>query len=596
MAHTWPVSIPLEDYALLGDRRTAALVSREGSIDWLCLPRFDSGAVFARLLGDEDDGSWSMSIEDGEVIERSYAGDTFVLRTRWRGPDGEAVVTEFMPQSDHHSDLMRRVEVTRGRVVVRHELRMRPDYGARLPWMRQVDVDGAQTLVGISGPDGFAMHGPSLRAEGTAHTGRFRLTEGEAQTWSLVWFPSHEDPPAMRDWDEELASTVEDWTKWASELSGHDGDPAIIRSLLVLRALTHHATGGIVAAPTTSLPEDLGGERNWDYRYVWLRDSALVIEAMLAYGPGETMWRDWLLRAVAGDAQQVRIVYGIAGEIVPPDRELEHLSGYADSRPVRTGNSASEQYQADVIGEVMIALDRMRESGVEETTFSWSLQRLLLDYVEQHFDDKDCGIWEMRGERHHFTHGRVMMWAAFDCGIRAVETRGLSGPVERWRGLRERLHDEIHERGWNAEIDSFTQTYGSAEVDASLLVLPHTGFIAWDDPRMLATVRRIEADLVDEQGLVYRYRCTTGVDGLEGTEYPFLLCCFWLVESYARTGRLADAERLYDQVVSYGGELHLLAEEYDPERRQLMGNYPQAFSHLGLVEAAEAIREARKAG
>jgi GH15 family glucan-1,4-alpha-glucosidase len=374
-----------------------------------------------------------------------------------------------------------------------------------------------------------------------------------------------------------------------------DHDPLVLRSLLVLRALTHRETGGIVAAPTASLPEHFGGSRNWDYRYTWLRDAALTIEVLIAHGltHGATLWRDWLLRAVAGDADDIKIMYGLAGERDLRETELDHLAGYEDSRPVRIGNGAAEQYQADVVGEVMIALAGLRDAGVEEDEYSWELQANLLRYCEANFDRKDHGIWEMRGDAHYFTHGRAMMWAAFDQGVRAVQEHGLPGPVERWRELRDRLGRELDEDGYDTDIESYTQTYGSQEVDASLLQLPHTGYLAYDDPRMLGTVARIERDLQGESGLLHRYRTEAGLDGLTGEEYPFLICAFWLVEQYAMSGRFEDAEQLMAQLLGYANGLGLLSEEYDPQSGRLAGNFPQAFSHLGLIRAADALKAAR---
>lgn len=585
------MTTPLSDYALLADRLTCALVSRTGSIDWLCLPRFDSGAVFTRLLGKAENGHWSIEIADGEVMSREYVDGSFVLRTRWRTESGEAVVTEFMPQSEQWSHVIRRVEVVSGEVEVKHELRIRFDYGSREPWIRHVEEPGGAVFVAICGAHAVTLRGPRLQAKGRTHVGSFTLGEGEAATWTMSYFPSWEQIPAPTDPVEDLERTLGDWEKWFGEVDGELKDPAVRRSLSVLRALTHQQTGGVVAAPTTSLPEEFGGSRNWDYRYVWLRDSALSIQALLAHGLKDPLWRNWLLRAIAGDHTNPRIMYGIGGERVDQEQELEHLAGYANSRPVRINNGAAGQYQADIVGEVMIALKRLRDAGIADDRFSWGLQQALLASCERRIDEPDSGIWEMRGEPQFYTHGRTMLWAAFDCGIDAVERHGLKGDVERWRELRDRLRSEIEQRGWNEQVQSFTQTYANTSVDASLLVLPHTGFVAWDDPRMIATVNRIERELVDEHGLVHRY-LTDGSDGVQGGEYPFLLCCFWLVESYARTGRLDDARRLYDQVVSYGGELGLLSEEYDPKSGLLAGNFPQAFSHLGLIEAEEAIREA----
>lgn len=612
------MSTPLESYALLSDLTTAPLVSRDGSIDWLCLPRFDSPAVFSAILGDPDDGRWCLGVVDGEVVERRYLPQTFVLETTWQGPDGRARVTEFLPPSSSQGDLVRRVECLEGRVEVTHDLRLRFDYARAAPWVRQIELaDGDRALLALAGPDGILVTGPLLEpagAEPGQHdgpgepsegegrraarlVGTFPMKEGEILDWDLTWFPSYQDPPVPPDADQALAATVEFWAEWATHLevdSGHQ--PDVLRSLLVLRALTHQETGGIVAAPTTSLPEDFGGVRNWDYRYVWLRDAALTIEVAVAHGltEGAVLWRDWLLRAVAGDVADIRIVYGLAGERDLIEIELEHLAGYEGSRPVRIGNGAAEQYQADVVGEVMIALHELRRAGAGEDEYTWGLQRSLLAYCEDNIDRPDHGIWEMRGDLHHFTHGRVMMWAAFDRGIKAVEEHGLDGPVERWRELRDRLAAEIEDRGYSHELGSCTQTYDSSEVDASLLQLPHTGYLPYDDPRMLGTVARIEEQLTTAEGYVHRYHTGAGLDGLEGSEYTFVICTFWLVEQYANSGRLEDAEPLMALMVAQGGELGLLAEQYDPASGRLAGNYPQAFSHLGLIRASDAIAAAKE--
>ncbi|MBB1010748.1 GH15 family glucan-1,4-alpha-glucosidase [Dietzia kunjamensis] len=603
------MSTPLEDYALLSDLRTGALVSRDGSIDWLCLPRFDSPAVFSALLGEPEDGRWLLSVVDGEVVERRYLPLTFVLETTWRTPRGVARVTDFLPRSTQQGDLIRTVECVEGEVEVEHDLRLRFDYARATPWTREIARDGDErALLSLAGPDAILVTGPTLQCPDTdlggsgGHRaarleGRFNLARGETLAWDLTWFPSHQDPPDPPDSDEALESTTAMWREWADQLDV-DGPyrDHVVQSLLVLRALTNLDTGGIVAAPTTSLPEEFGGTRNWDYRYTWLRDAAFTIEVVVAHGltRGATLWRDWLLRAVAGDAHDVRIMYGLSGERQLREEELEHLSGYADSRPVRIGNGAAGQYQADVVGEVMIALHELRAAGVDENEYTWGLQKSLLDYAEANFEREDHGIWEMRGDTHHFTHGRVMMWAAFDRGIRAVEECGLDGPVERWRQLRDRLVDEIDSRGFDPGVNSFTQTYGSDEVDASLLQLPHTGYLTFDDPRMLGTVARIEQDLVTESGLVNRYRTSSGMDGVGGTEYPFVMCTFWLIEQYACSGRIDDAEVLMETMLDCAGELGLFAEEYDPETGRQAGNFPQAFSHMGLIRAADAIDAARR--
>jgi GH15 family glucan-1,4-alpha-glucosidase len=603
------MSTPLEEYALLSDLRTAPLVSRGGSIDWLCLPRFDSPAFFSALLGDSDDGRWLLQVTGGEVVERRYLPDTFLLETTWRGPTGIARVTDFLPPDDDHADLVRRVECLEGTVTIEHDLRIRFDYARATPWVREVSHRDQPALLALAGPEALLLTGPVLRwheppeagapTEGRAPqlVGHFEMTARERLDWELTWFPSHEEPPVPIDPSAAYDLAVQFWRGWAGQLTADlHHQPIVRRSLLVLRGLTHSGTGGIVAAATASLPEEFGGSRNWDYRYVWLRDAALTIEVAVTHGltSGATLWRDWLLRSVAGDVDDVQIMYGLAGERDLREFELDHLAGYENSRPVRVGNGAADQYQADVVGEVMIALGALRDAGEPETEYSWGLQLGLLRYCEKNLARKDHGIWEMRGETHYFTHGRAMMWAAFDQGIHAVEEHCLEGPVERWRELREQLRAEINERGFDEELGSFTQTYDNREVDASLLQLPHTRFIDYHDPRMLGTVTRIEQDLADEAGLLHRYRTQSRIDGLEGDEYPFLICNFWLVEQYAMSGRLEEAESLMDQLVGYATDLGLLSEEYDPGTGRLAGNFPQAFSHLGLIRAADALAAARR--
>ncbi|MGC0249017.1 glycoside hydrolase family 15 protein [Pseudactinotalea sp. Z1748] len=620
------MSTPLEHYALLSDLRTGPLVSRDGSIDWLCLPRFDSPAVFSAILGDAEDGRWKLSVPDGQVVERRYLPQTFVLETVWRSRTGRVRVTDFLPPSTSQGDLVRRVECLEGQVRVEHDLRLRFDYARATPWTREIERDGQERcLLALAGPDAILITGPMLHWPGNGDgggedddgsaasvaehpgttpaegrraprlVGSFNLDAGDVLDWDLTWFRSYQDVPEPPDADRALASTVRFWTDWASHLRvDTDHQDLVLRSLLVLRALTHLDTGGIVAAPTASLPEYFGGGRNWDYRYTWLRDAALTIEVAIAHGltRGATLWRDWLLRAVAGDADEVKIMYGLGGERELTETELEHLAGYENSRPVRVGNGAADQYQADVVGEVMIALHELREAGVAENEYTWGLQKSLLAYCEANFDRQDHGIWEMRGDTHYFTHGRAMMWAAFDRGVRAVEEHGYDGPAARWRELRDRLADEIEEHGFNAELNCYTQTYDNTEVDASLLQMPHTGYIAYDDPRMLGTVERIEQDLVTSEGLVHRYRTEAGMDGLEGEEYPFVMCTFWLVEQYAHAGRLDRAREVMDHMVAQASDLGLLAEQYDPETGRQAGNFPQAFSHMGLIRAADAIHAA----
>ncbi|QGU07908.1 Trehalase [Corynebacterium occultum] len=602
-----PSTVPLEKYALLSDMRTAALVSEGGSIDWLCVPRFDSQAIFTALLGTEEHGHWLIDAPAGRVSARRYLDDSFVLETTWTTPTGVATVTDFMPIDGHlegdekrHfscTDLMRVVRCIEGEVDIRSIMRLRFDYGRASPYYRYRVIDAENNIgeiLSVAGPDSVHLRGPylTLNEDTNSHRGFFHLRENDQLEWVLTWFPSHRQIPNPPDYSKAKDITRRAWHDWA-DISNYEGEYAteVDRSLLVLRALTDARTGGIVASPTTSLPEEFRGQRNWDYRYVWLRDSAWTIEVLVEAGYTEraSAWRDWLLRAIAGDSKQLRIMYGLRGERHLPEFELNHLPGYADSRPVRIGNGAAEQYQADVVGEVMIALETLRDAGIEEDLFSWDLQKSILDFQAEMFDVKDHGIWEMRSEPAYFTHGRAMMWAAFDRGIKAVEKHGLSGPVEEWRELRDTLREEILTHGWNDELQSFTQTYGSTDVDASLLQLAQIGFLPYDDHRMLATVDRIEKELLDAHGFLHRYPTGTGVDGIAGSEYPFLLCSFWLIEQYAHSGRIDEARESMDRILAVSSDLGLLAEEYSPTHQRLAGNYPQAFSHLGLIRAAAAI-------
>ncbi|WP_427016157.1 glycoside hydrolase family 15 protein [Pseudarthrobacter sp. P1] len=591
----------IEDYALLSDLHTGPLLSRDGSVDWLCFPRFDSPSVFGALLGSEDNGRWLLAPEDpaATVVRRSYVDRTFVLQTEWAAPGGRVLVTEFMPVGDRRASLVRRIEGLEGSVSVHQELTIRFGYGTVLPWVsRMPDSHGTEVLLAVAGPDALVLRGDQLpHALDHKHVGTFTVSAGERVDLELAWYPSHRPVPAGIDIDASLEETIRYWSDWACGYN-QDGKyaDAVERSLLVLRALTHEDTGGIVAAPTTSLPEEFGGARNWDYRYVWLRDAALTLEAMLTHGfANEALsWRNWLLRAVAGDPEDLQIMYGLGGERNLVEAELAHLPGYEGSGPVRIGNGAVGQYQADVVGEVLVALEKLRLAGGAEDHFSWPLQRALVGFTEKHLAAKDHGIWEMRGDLMHFTHSRVMMWAAFDCAVRAVRDHGLHGPVERWEELRAGLRAEILEHGFNKELNTFTQTYGGAQTDASLLVIPQVGFLAYDDEKMLGTVARMEQELLDDHGLLLRYRSESGVDGLEPGEHPFLACSFWLVEQYAHTGRRADAVALMDTLVGLSNELGLLSEEYAMDLGRMAGNFPQAFSHLALVRAADALHGTEK--
>ncbi|HWM17502.1 MAG TPA: glycoside hydrolase family 15 protein [Microbacterium sp.] len=589
---------PIEDYALLSDRRTAALVSREGSIDWLCLPRYDSASVFGALLGDENHGCWSLRPADpGARASRHYDGDTFILVTRWECADGVAEVHEFMPLDGQRVDVVRRVVGISGAVQFRQELRLRFDYARGLPWVRQVGAAGDQpAILAVAGPGAVLVRGGVLTAHENSHRGEVTVEAGQTVDLTLTWFESYLPTPAQLDVDAALERTRSWWQGWA-DLIDHAGPhhDEVVRSLLVLGALSHRDTGGIVAAVTTSLPEQFGGSRNWDYRYVWLRDAALTLEALILHGflGAVQHWRRWLLRAVAGDPGDVQIMYGIAGERDLPERELDTLPGYAGSAPVRVGNGAVSQFQADVLGEVLLALEAARAAGLEETEFSWPLQRALLQRVADTIELPDRGMWEIRGEPRFFTHSRVMVWAALDCGVRAVTESGLEGDAATWERLRDQVRAEIDAHGVHAEGGHFVQYYGSADVDATLLLLPEVGFCAHDDPRMLATVAVIERELMRD-GLVLRYRTETGVDGLDGDEHPFLACSFWLVEQYAATGRADDAAELMRRLCALVNDVGMLSEEYDVGGRRHAGNTPQALSHLALVRAADALAGLRE--
>jgi GH15 family glucan-1,4-alpha-glucosidase len=587
---------PIEDYALVGDLRTGAMISRDGRVDWLCLPRFDSPALFAALVGDEEAGQWRLAPEDAAAEpSRAYLPGTLVLRTHWRTDSGDAEVIEFMPVKDGQANLVRRVRGLRGTVRFREVLRIRFDYGAAVPWVRQVASATGWLFTATAGPDAVFVRGPRMTAAGLRHEVSFDVTTGDEVDLVMTWYPSYGAAPDQIDVDRELARTIAWWRDWAERSSAHtEYRDEVGRSLLTLRALTHDETGGIVAAPTTSLPEELGGERNWDYRYVWLRDAALTIGVLLTHGYREEadQWRDWLLRAIAGDPADIQIVYGVGGERRLSEYTLPGLSGYGGARPVRVGNAAYQQRQWDVYGEVMIALHGARTAGLEETSASWPLQRALLGYLAEHWRTPDRGIWEIRGKGRRFTHSQAMVWAAFDRAVRGVTEYGLPGDADHWTQIRDRVRAAILRRGFDAERNTFVQYFGSTEVDAALLQLPQIGFIEATDPRMLGTVAAIESELMRD-GLVLRYRSETGVDGVAGREHPFLACSFWLVEQYASSGRIDDATRLMDRLVSLANDVGLHSEEYDPARRRQMGNMPQALTHLALVRAADALAAAR---
>jgi GH15 family glucan-1,4-alpha-glucosidase len=581
------VTARIEDYALIGDLQTAALVERGGSIDWLCFPRFDSAACFAALVGTEENGRWLLAPVDGGTTTRRYLDDTLVLETMWETGDGVVRVLDFMPPRGKAPDVVRIVEGVRGRVRMRSELIIRFDYGAIVPWVRRSD----HARLAIAGPDGLCFRTSAhTRGEDMRTISDFVVDEGRRVPFVLTWYPSHEEAPAEIDPEKALEETERFWREWNDSCDVRlpaEWRDVIQRSLMVLKALTYEPTGGIVAAPTTSLPEWIGGVRNWDYRYCWLRDATLTLLALLNAGYAEEAraWRGWLLRAVAGDPADLQIMYGVAGERRLTEFELPWLAGYEGSAPVRVGNAASEQIQIDVFGEVMDALYQAREHGLPRQQHAWDLQKVLLAYLAKAWREPDDGIWEIRGERRHFVHSKVMAWVAFDRAVRSVETQGLGGPVDAWRELRDEIHSEVCERGYDAELGSFTQSYGSKALDASLLLVPLVGFLPASDPRVRGTVEAVERDLLHD-GFVLRYRTHEGVDGLPPGEGVFLPCSFWLVDCLELLERHDEAHALFERLVSLANDVGLLAEEYDPAAGRLLGNFPQAFTHLALVNSA----------
>ncbi len=591
----------IEDYALIGDMQTAALVDRNGSIDWLCLPRFDSDACFAALLGDERNGNWQIcpTTVDGPVsrrgeVSRQYLGDSLILETRWMTLSGVVRVLDFMPPRDDGAPvLVRIVEGVEGSVEMESVLRFRFGYGKIVPWVMQRD----NVLRAIAGPDSCCLRSP-VRSIGRnlTHQATFVVKAGDRVPFVLSWQPSHVEVLPPVDPEAALESTTRFWSDWSAQCT-YSGPyrEAVLRSLITLKALTYEPTGGIVAAPTTSLPEDIGGVRNWDYRYCWLRDATITLEALLrtGYTAEADRWRQWLGRAVAGDPRDVQIMYGVAGERRLAEWEVGWLSGYERSAPVRIGNAAVDQRQLDVYGEVIDALTLARQAGLPFDLHTWSLQRQLLDFLEKHWDEPDEGIWEVRGPRRHFVHSKVMAWVAFDRAIHLVQ-EGAAGPEERWRTIRDEIHAQITEQGYDADRGTFTQYYGSAELDASVLLIPEVGFLPADDERVVSTVRTIKRELMRD-GLVLRYTqpakaVVSGgradVDGLPGAEGAFLACSFWLVNALHMIGEYDEAVAIFERLLALRTDLGLLSEEYDPRYGRQVGNTPQAFSHVPLIQAA----------
>ena len=580
----------VEDYALIGDMRTAALVGKDGSIDWLCVPRFDAGACFAALLGSDENGRWQLAPSaKPSHVERMYREDTLILETRYETHTGTVRVTDYMPIG-RHPVITRIAECLSGSVKMRCDLVIRFDYGKVVPWVQSP----SGKLIAIAGPDGLQLESPvKLHGEGMRSVADFDLRAGERVPFVLSWFPSNEEPPPRPEPEQTLAATELFWRSWCEK--GQDDGPYrnhIVRSLLTLKALTYAPTGGMVAAVTTSLPEVLGGKRNWDYRYCWLRDSTFTLYAMMhgGYLNEARAFRDWLLRAVAGDPGKLQICYGLSGERRLPETELTWLSGYEGAKPVVIGNAAAGQLQLDVYGEVGDTLHQARRCEVDPDLLGWSFQRAHTEWLETAWSEKDRGLWEVRGEQQHFTHSKVLAWVAFDRAIKSVETFGLAGPVDRWRAVRAEIHDSVCKHGFDERKKSFTQAYGSDALDASLLLIPSVGFLPPDDPRVLGTIAAVERELL-EGGFVKRYLTwdRANLDGLEGTEGVFIACSFWLVDAYVLSGQTDKARALFERLLSLRNDVGLLSEEYAVDEQRLVGNFPQSFSHVALVNSARNL-------
>ncbi|GIH70076.1 glycoside hydrolase family 15 protein [Sphaerimonospora thailandensis] len=581
----------IEDYALIGDMQSAALVGIDGSVDWLCLPRFDSPSCFTRLLGDESNGFWRLAAAGRDrAVRRAYLEDTLILETVWETETGAARVIDFMPPRHANPDMVRIVEGLSGTVDMTTEIRIRFDYGRIVPWVRRIDGH----LHAIGGPDSVWIHSPvPLKGGGFRHTAAFTVSAGQRLPFVFTWHPSHQPQPEVIDPIEEFVETRRLWEEWVSRCE-HQGRwrEAVVRSLITLKALTYSPTGGIVAAPTTSLPEHLGGVRNWDYRYCWLRDAAMTLDALTGSGYVEEAgaWRTWLLRAIAGRPEDIQVLYGVAGERRLPELTLDWLPGYEGSRPVRLGNGAAGQLQLDIYGEVVNALYEARREGLAADSHTWALIGKLMRYLEHNWDQPDEGLWEVRGPRRHFVHSKVLVWVAFDRMVRSVEELGREGPVERWRAIRDRIHAEVCDKGYDPARNTFTQSYGSHELDASLLLIPIVGFLPPDDPRVVGTIEAIERELLVD-GFVLRYPVAedNAVDGLPGGEGAFLACSFWLAQARAMIGRKDEAIELFERLLELRNDVGLLAEEYDPGAERQLGNFPQAFSHIHLIRTALAL-------
>jgi GH15 family glucan-1,4-alpha-glucosidase len=579
----------IEDYAIIGDLQTCALVARDGSIDWMCVPRFDSPACFAALLGTPDHGRWKIApCEPVLAVERRYRDDTLILETTFTTATGRVRIVDFMPIRTQAIDLMRIVEGVEGRVPMRMDFAIRFDYGSIVPWVRS--IDGA--IRAIAGPDTVYLRADvPMRGEDFTTVSEFEVAAGERVAFDLTWTDSHDPQPTREDPHDSLVELERYWCEWSSRCT-YDGPwrDAVMRSLITLKALTYAPTGGIVAAATTSLPEQIGGVRNWDYRLCWLRDATFSIYALLGGGYTEEAiaWREWLVRAAAGLPEELQIMYSIRGERHLTELEIEWLPGYEGSRPVRVGNAAFKQYQLDVYGEVMDMLHLTRRLDLPPSEDAWRVQRALMRFLEKGWREPDEGIWEVRGPRRHFTHSKVMAWVAFDRAVAGVEKFGLDGPVEQWRAIRAEIRAEIFAKGFRSDLNSFVQFYGSTDADASLLMLPSLGFIAADDPRMAGTIERIRQQL-EENNLLHRYPTSPDVDGLPPGEGTFLLCTFWLADTLALAGRYDEAEAIFERLLTLRNDVGLLGEQYDPIARRQLGNFPQAFSHVGLINTAQNL-------
>lgn len=582
----------IEDYAFLSDTQTGALVSREGSVDWLCFPRFDSGACFAALLGDRKNGRWKFT-PAGEIkmVRRRYRGDTLILETEIETADGAVRLIDFMPPRGENPDIVRIIEGLRGNVQMKMDLIVRFDYGHIIPWVRKKHGG----LEAIAGPDALILRTPiETRGEDLTTVAEFSVAQGDRIPFVLTWFASHTEPPRAIHPEHALRQTEDYWTSW-SKTCRHQGPwrEAVVRSLVTLKGLTYAPTGGIVAAATTSLPEEIGGVRNWDYRYCWLRDATFTLVALMeaGYFDEASSWREWLLRAVAGSAAQMQIMYGVRGERRLEEFELDWLGGYENSRPVRIGNAASKQFQLDVYGEVLDSMYRAHRAGIETSETDWNLQAALMNFLESKWKEPDDGIWEVRGGRQQFTHSKMMAWLAFDRAVKLVEHCNCAAGerLGRWQKIRDQIHAEVCAQGYDATKKAFTQYYGSKQLDASLLMMPLVGFLPPTDERVRNTIAAVERELMEE-GLVLRYRPEQdNVDGLPGTEGVFLLCTFWLADCLHLVGRTEDARALFERLLALRNDVGLLSEQYDPHAKRQLGNFPQAFSHVALVNTARIL-------